>query len=31
MLQRIARKATGKFVSDRTARRPMYRPVVVEV
>ncbi|CAN5903556.1 ribonuclease J [soil metagenome] len=30
-LQRVARKATGKFVSDRTKRRPMIVPVVMSV
>ena len=30
-LQRIARKATGQFVSRRTGRRPMIVPVVVEI
>jgi ribonuclease J len=30
-LQRTARKTTGKFVADRTGRRPMIVPVVVEV
>lgn len=30
-LQRIARKATGQFVSRRTGRRPMIVPVVVDV
>ncbi|WP_051062829.1 ribonuclease J [Ilumatobacter nonamiensis] len=29
-LERQARKATGKFVSDRTKRRPMIVPVVME-
>jgi ribonuclease J len=29
-LERDARKATGKFVSDRTKRRPMIVPVVME-
>jgi ribonuclease J len=30
-LQRVARKATGKFVSDRTKRRPMIVPVVMSL
>jgi ribonuclease J len=29
-LQRHVRKAAGKFVSDRTRRRPMIVPVVME-
>ena len=29
-LQRTARKAAGRFVSDRTKRRPMIVPVVME-
>jgi ribonuclease J len=29
-LEADARKATGKFVSDRTKRRPMIVPVVME-
>jgi ribonuclease J len=28
-LERIVRKAAGKFVSDRTKRRPMIVPVVM--
>ena len=30
-LRKIVRTATGKFVSDRTKRRPMIVPVVIEV
>ena len=30
-LQRVARKAAGKFVSDRTKRRPMIVPVVMSL
>lgn len=30
-LQRVARKAAGKFVNDRTKRRPMIVPVVMSV
>jgi ribonuclease J len=30
-LQRVARKTAGKFVSDRTKRRPMIVPVVIPV
>ena len=29
-LQRYVRKAAGRFVSDRTRRRPMIVPVVME-
>jgi len=29
-LEREVRRATGKFVSDRTKRRPMIVPVVME-
>ena len=29
-LQRVVRRAAGKFVSDRTKRRPMIVPVVME-
>ena len=29
-VQRVARKAAGRFVSDRTKRRPMIVPVVIE-
>jgi ribonuclease J len=29
-LQRVVRKAAGKFVSDQTKRRPMIVPVVME-
>ncbi|NLD77670.1 MAG: ribonuclease J, partial [Acidimicrobiales bacterium] len=30
-IQRIVRRSTGKFVSDRTRRRPMIVPVVMSV
>jgi ribonuclease J len=30
-LQRVVRKAAGKFVSDRTKRRPMIVPVVLSL
>jgi ribonuclease J len=30
-LQRVVRKSVGKFVSDRTKRRPMIVPVVLSV
>jgi ribonuclease J len=29
-LQRVVRRAAGKFVSDRTRRKPMIVPVVME-
>ena len=29
-LQRVVRRAAGKFVNDRTKRRPMIVPVVME-
>lgn len=31
VLEREVRRATGKFVSDRTKRRPMIVPVVMEI
>ena len=30
-LQRVVRRAAGRFVNDRTKRRPMIVPVVMEV
>ena len=30
-LQRVVRKGAGKFVSDRTKRRPMIVPVVMSL
>jgi ribonuclease J len=30
VLQRHVRKATGKFVNERTKRRPMIVPVILE-